>query len=98
MGKKSAKRRRALTAATPTVPAEDAPIALDPQQTARYIGMSAIWLAKARYRGALVNGAPAPPYLQMGRSIRYLKSDLDSWLAARRVDRGTNNLQHVAAA
>jgi predicted DNA-binding transcriptional regulator AlpA len=26
------------------------------------------------------NRTPAPPFIKIGRSVRYLKEDLDSWL------------------
>lgn len=45
---------------------------------ANYIGMSASWLNKTRMHG---NG---PAYIKMGGSVKYLKSDLDSWMAANR--------------
>lgn len=49
-------------------------------EAALYIGMSRSWLAQAR-----MNGSPdAPPFLKIGRSVRYLIDDLDRWLASRR--------------
>lgn len=61
---------------------------MDTQQTtlrspeaAHYIGMSDAWLRKAR-----MNRDPlAPPYIQIGSSVRYLQKDLDAWLERRRV-------------
>ena len=50
----------------------------DPE-AARYIGMSTAFLRQARMR------AKGPAYFRIGRSIRYRVSDLDRWLAARRV-------------
>lgn len=63
-------------------PDTTSPIALKPIESARYIGMSPSWLAQARMRG----DPEAPPYLKIGRSIRYLRSDLDQWLAERRLN------------
>lgn len=54
------------------------PEAITEIEAARYIGMSRSWLAQARMRG---NG---PPYIKIGRSVRYLRSDLDAWLALMR--------------
>ncbi len=49
-------------------------------EAARYIGMSGSWLRQAR-----MNGNPdAPPYIKIGRSVRYLREDLDTWLEQRR--------------
>jgi predicted DNA-binding transcriptional regulator AlpA len=50
------------------------------QETAQYIGMSRSYLRQGRMNGDRKNKTPAPPYLKIGRSIRYLKEDLDSWL------------------
>jgi predicted DNA-binding transcriptional regulator AlpA len=50
-------------------------------EAAQYIGMSDAWLRKAR-----MNRDPlAPPYIQIGSAIRYLRADLDAWLESRRV-------------
>ncbi|WP_237759190.1 DNA-binding protein [Legionella erythra] len=32
------------------------------------------------YHGTLANRTPGPKYIKIGRSVRYLKDDLDSWL------------------
>jgi predicted DNA-binding transcriptional regulator AlpA len=50
------------------------------KETAKYIGMSRSFLAQSRMEGQRKNRTPAPPYIQIGRSIRYLRDDLDSWL------------------
>ena len=56
-------------------------------EAARYIGMSESWLRQAR-----VNKNPvAPPYLKIGRSIRYLRDDLDAWLESRRQRRALSS-------
>ena len=47
---------------------------------ARYIGMSVSWLRQSRAN----HNADTPPYLKIGRSVRYLLSDLDKWLSNRR--------------
>lgn len=53
---------------------------LPSKQAAEYIGMSESWLRKSRLEG----NTDAPPYLKIGKSVRYLKSDLDAWLNQRR--------------
>ena len=56
---------------------------MDEHAAARYCGVTVARLRASRLRsGPLCDG---PPYVQMGRSIRYLVSDLDRWLAERRV-------------
>jgi len=63
------------------------PVALTEKDAARYIGMSVAFLRADRMNGHRSGRTPGPPFLQIGRSIRYLASDLDSWLERVRVDR-----------
>lgn len=56
------------------------PRALSEKETAKYIGMSRSFLAQARMDGKLKNRTPAPPFIKIGRTVRYLKEDLDQWL------------------
>lgn len=49
-------------------------------EAAKYISMSRSFLAQNRMNGDLQNRTPGPQYLKIGRSIRYLKEDLDTWL------------------
>lgn len=59
---------------------EDAPDSvLNARAAARYLGLATATCAKLRCRGG------SPPFLKMGRKIGYQRSDLDAWLAARRV-------------
>ena len=53
---------------------------LTDRDTAIYIGMSESWLRQARMNGNL----DAPPFLKIGRAVRYLQDDLDAWLESRR--------------
>ena len=55
--------------------------ALKDPEAARYIGMSESWLRQSRSHG----NPDAPPHVKIGRSVRYLRADLDVWLAGRRV-------------
>jgi hypothetical protein len=57
-------------------------------QAAEYIGMSRSFLRQARMNGDLDNRTPGPPYIRIGRSIRYLLDDLDAWLEEFRVNQG----------
>lgn len=49
-------------------------------ETAAYLGMSRSYLRQSRMEGNRDNRTPAPPFIRIGRSIRYLKEDLDLWL------------------
>ncbi len=57
-----------------------APKALTELEAASYIGMSRSFLAQARMEGNRENRTPAPPFIKIGRSVRYLREDLDQWL------------------
>jgi predicted DNA-binding transcriptional regulator AlpA len=59
---------------------------LDESKAASLIGMSVAFLRRGRHEGIVGGRTPAPPHLKLGRAVRYLRSDLDAWLAARRVD------------
>jgi len=56
------------------------PRTLKDSDAAQYIGMSESWLRQSRMRGS----QEAPPYIKIGRSIRYLRDDLDAWLQEHR--------------
>lgn len=49
-------------------------------EAAEYIGMSRSYLAQARMNGNGENRTNAPPFIKIGRSVRYLVEDLDKWL------------------
>lgn len=53
-------------------------------EAAKYIAMSESFLRVGRARGVVGNRTPAPPFLKIGRAIRYDRRDLDAWLADRR--------------
>ena len=53
-------------------------------EAASYICMSRSFLSQDRVNGTLANRTPGPKYIKIGRSIRYLKDDLDSWLDQQR--------------
>lgn len=56
--------------------------ALSEKQAATYIGMSRSYLAQARMEGDRAKRTPAPPFIKIGKSVRYLREDLDQWLDA----------------
>jgi hypothetical protein len=51
----------------------------DPE-AAEYIGMSESFLRQSRMDGMRENRTPGPPFIKIGRAVRYLKEDLDVWL------------------
>lgn len=53
---------------------------LTDKDAAQYIGMSVSWMRIARIQG----NPEAPPFVKIGRSIRYLREDLDQWLKNKR--------------
>jgi hypothetical protein len=52
---------------------------LSPHNAAKLLGLAASSLAKMRCWGG------GPPFLKLGRAIRYVRSDLIAWRDARRV-------------
>mgnify|MGYP003860272805 CR=1 FL=1 len=56
------------------------PRAISEIEAAQYIGMSRSFLAQSRMEGNRLNRTPAPPFIKIGKSVRYLKEDLDTWL------------------
>jgi hypothetical protein len=50
---------------------------LIPKEAARYLRVSLSWLAKARMRG------DGPPFIRIGRSIRYAEATLAQWMKSR---------------
>ncbi|TDF35518.1 DNA-binding protein [Alteromonadaceae bacterium M269] len=54
--------------------------ALSEIEASQYISMSRSFLRQARMEGNRVNRTPAPPFIKIGRSVRYLREDLDNWL------------------
>ncbi|MBN9411600.1 MAG: helix-turn-helix domain-containing protein [Burkholderiales bacterium] len=54
---------------------------LDERAAAAYIGVSTSSLRKGRMTGAREGYMQPPPYVKLGRSVRYLQSDLDQYLA-----------------
>lgn len=57
---------------------------MDSAAAAAYLGLSESWIRQSRSNPAMK--ADAPPYFKLAKSVRYLRSDLDAWLLAHRVD------------
>jgi hypothetical protein len=61
----------------PTVDEEEksmTKIILTEKEASEYIGMSRSFLRQDRMNGYRVNRTPGPPFIKIGRSIRYLKT------------------------
>jgi hypothetical protein len=58
------------------------PAALTEREAAKYLAVSSQFLRLSRHYGNRPNHAEGPPFIRLGggRSIRYLKDDLDNWL------------------
>lgn len=51
-------------------------------EAARYLGVSRSFLAQSRMDGQRENRTPAPPFIKMGKMVRYDIDDLDAWISA----------------
>lgn len=60
---------------------------LNERDAACYIGMSEMFLRVSRM-GTTGGRTPGPSYLKLGRAVRYLQTDLDTWLLKHRVQCG----------
>lgn len=63
----------------------DLPLLLSEKQVAQLIGMSRSFLRQARMEGCRKNRTEAPPFVRIGRAIRYKAEDVLSWLSSHRV-------------
>ena len=60
---------------------------VDERAAAAHLGVSVAFLRADRCRGHVGGRTPGPPWYRVGRAVRYDLTDLDQWLATRRVDR-----------
>ena len=58
------------------------------KQAARYLSMSESWLRQVRMEGNRKGRMPGPPYIRIGRAIRYRLEELNRWLDEHRVVAG----------
>ncbi len=59
-------------------------IALRSREAALYVGMSESFMRQARIYGDLPGRTPGPTFIKIGRSVRYLVTDLEAWLTEHR--------------
>lgn len=57
----------------------------DPE-AATYLSVSISFLRQGRMEGRRANRSPGPPFIKLGKAIRYDLQDLDAWLAANRCE------------
>jgi predicted DNA-binding transcriptional regulator AlpA len=55
---------------------------LTSKEAAAYIGVAESYLRQVRMTGQIGGRMVPPPHIEMGRSIRYDKVDLDNWIDA----------------
>ena len=59
---------------------------LTTQQTSDYLQVSESFLRQSRMEGKREGRTPGPPFVRIGRAVRYQLSDLDAWLSEHRVE------------
>ncbi len=64
------------------------------KEAAEYIGMSCAFLRQDRMNGARKNRTRGPKAIKIGRSVRYLKEELDAWLEAFYNDGATDSAEN----
>jgi hypothetical protein len=75
------------------------PDIVDERDAAKFTGMSVAFLRVGRAQGVVGRRTPSPPYIRLGRAIRYDKNDLRAWLLEhRRVPGAPPPLPPVSAA
>lgn len=58
---------------------------LTEKEAAIYIGMSRSYLRQGRMHKTRLEPTLCPPYIRLGRTIRYVQQDLDQWILRHRV-------------
>jgi len=53
------------------------PAYLSTIEAARVIGLSVAWFERSRWAG------DGPPFIKLGRAVRYPRDELDAWMRAR---------------
>lgn len=62
---------------------------MNEKEAASYIGMSLSYLQHDRCYGVTGDKTSGPVFVKVGRSVRYLKADLDDWLSENRISRAS---------
>ncbi|MDX2164348.1 MAG: DNA-binding protein [Gammaproteobacteria bacterium] len=69
--------------------------AFNEKEASLYIGMSLGYLRQDRVNGPRGNRTPGPSFIKIGRTIRYLKEDLDTWLETHRITQSTIDIDLI---
>ncbi len=56
------------------------------EEAAAYLGLSRATLRRGRMEGKRDRRCQTPPFVRLGRAVRYIRTDLDQWLSEHRVD------------
>lgn len=72
------------TTATQQHASRIAPRAMTEADASSYTGMSREFLRQSRMHGRRVRRTPGPAFVKIGKSVRYMRDDLDAWLMANR--------------
>ena len=59
---------------------------LTSREAAAYTGFSEVYFRKGRANTTTGNAIPHPPYIRVGRAIRYQRTKLDIWMNQFRVE------------
>jgi len=59
---------------------------MNEKAAAIYLDMSVSWLRQSRMDCNRGNRTAAPPFVRVGRAVKYLRDDLDTWLKKNRVE------------
>ncbi len=59
---------------------------LTTEQTSDFLQVSESFLRQSRMEGKREGRTPGPPFVRIGRAVRYRLSDLDAWLSEHRVE------------
>jgi predicted DNA-binding transcriptional regulator AlpA len=57
---------------------------LNEKEAAERLGMSVFFLRRARSEGNRDDRTPAPPFVKIGRSVRYIEADVDDFIVQNR--------------
>ena len=77
----SAERREAGRARVRSTSAVDGPALIDEKQLCADLGISPVTATKWRAKAA------GPPFIKVGRLVRYRRADVEAWLVSRTIGR-----------
>ncbi len=82
-----------MSSKTPPIPSLPSfPRLISERDAARVLGVSQISLRRGRMDGPRVNRMPVPPYIKLGKSVKYDLADLEHFIAAHRLTPQNRNM------